>query len=83
MNASIVTCDPKILGGKPTIAGTRITVELILEKMGAGETIEDVLEAHLQRGVLQVWIRPFGRHRERSVQDPARLHQEATVHRMA
>ena len=48
MNASIVTCDPKILGGKPTIAGTRITVELILEKMGAGETIEDVLEAHLQ-----------------------------------
>ena len=32
--------------GKPVIAGTRITVELILEKLGAGETIEQVLEAH-------------------------------------
>jgi len=32
--------------GKPVIAGTRITVELILEKLAAGETIDQVLEAH-------------------------------------
>ncbi len=32
--------------GKPVVAGTRITVELILEKLGAGETIEELLEAH-------------------------------------
>ena len=32
--------------GKPVIAGTRITVELILEKLAAGETIEQLLEAH-------------------------------------
>jgi uncharacterized protein (DUF433 family) len=32
--------------GKPVIAGTRITVELILEKLAAGETIEQILEAH-------------------------------------
>jgi uncharacterized protein (DUF433 family) len=32
--------------GKPVVAGTRITVELILEKLGAGETIEDLLKAH-------------------------------------
>jgi uncharacterized protein (DUF433 family) len=32
--------------GKPVIKGTRITVELILEKLGAGETIEQILEAH-------------------------------------
>lgn len=32
--------------GKPFIAGTRITVELILEKLAAGETIEQLLEAH-------------------------------------
>ena len=32
--------------GKPTVAGTRITVELILEKLAAGETIEQILEAH-------------------------------------
>jgi len=32
--------------GKPVIAGTRITGELILEKLAAGETIEEILEAH-------------------------------------
>ena len=32
--------------GKPVIAGTRITVESILEKLAAGETIEDLLEAY-------------------------------------
>lgn len=32
--------------GKPVVAGTRITVELILEKLAAGETIEQILEAH-------------------------------------
>lgn len=32
--------------GKPTVAGTRITVELILEKLAAGETVEQILSAH-------------------------------------
>ena len=32
--------------GKPVVAGTRITVELILEKLSEGETIEQILEAH-------------------------------------
>lgn len=32
--------------GKPVVAGTRITVELILEKLAAGETIEQLVEAH-------------------------------------
>ncbi|MEK6407511.1 MAG: DUF433 domain-containing protein [Acidobacteriota bacterium] len=32
--------------GKPVVAGTRITVELILEKLAAGETIDQILEAH-------------------------------------
>ena len=32
--------------GKPVISGTRITVELILEKLAAGETIEQILDAH-------------------------------------
>lgn len=32
--------------GKPVIAGTRIPVELILEKFAAGETIEQLLESY-------------------------------------
>lgn len=32
--------------GKPTIIGTRIPVELILEKISTGETFEQILEAH-------------------------------------
>jgi len=32
--------------GKPVIAGTRITVELILEKLAAGETVEQIFAAH-------------------------------------
>jgi uncharacterized protein (DUF433 family) len=32
--------------GKPVVAGTRITVELILEKLAAGESIEQILDAH-------------------------------------
>lgn len=35
-----------ILGGKPVIKGTRIGVDLILEKIGNGETIEDLLLAY-------------------------------------
>jgi len=41
-----ITSDPKVMLGKPVIKGTRITVELILEKLSEGETIEDILEAH-------------------------------------
>lgn len=32
--------------GKPVIAGTRITVELILEKLAAGEPVSQILEEH-------------------------------------
>jgi uncharacterized protein (DUF433 family) len=42
----LVVSDPKIMMGKPVIAGTRITVELILEKLASGETPEQIIEAH-------------------------------------
>jgi len=41
-----ICSDFKIMMGKPVIAGTRIPVELILEKLSAGETFEQILEAH-------------------------------------
>ena len=34
--------------GKPCIKGTRITVELILRKLGAGRSVTDLLEAYPQ-----------------------------------
>jgi len=46
MEYSMIISDPKIMMGKPVIKGTRITVELILEKLAAGETIEQILDAH-------------------------------------
>ena len=46
MNDRLVVSDPRVMMGKPVIAGTRITVELILEKMAVGETIEQVVAAH-------------------------------------
>lgn len=41
-----VVSDPKVMMGKPVIAGTRITVELLLEKLAAGEPVEQILRAH-------------------------------------
>jgi uncharacterized protein (DUF433 family) len=42
----LIISDPAIMMGKPVVRGTRITVELILEKLSAGETIEQILESH-------------------------------------
>jgi uncharacterized protein (DUF433 family) len=39
----VVASDPAIMFGKPVIAGTRIPVELIVEKLAAGETVEELL----------------------------------------
>lgn len=38
-----ITIDPEICHGKPTIRGLRYPVELILELLSSGMTIEDIL----------------------------------------
>ena len=43
---NLIQSDPSIMMGKPVIAGTRISVELILEKLAAGESVEQILDAH-------------------------------------
>ena len=48
MQKQWIVSNPKVMMGKPVIAGTRITVELVLEKLAAGETIEQIFEAHPQ-----------------------------------
>ncbi len=47
-----IVSDPKVMMGKPVIAGTRITVELLLERLAAGEPAEQLLRAypHLPEG---------------------------------
>ena len=42
----MIVSNPHVMMGKPVIAGTRITVESILEKLAAGESIEQILDAH-------------------------------------
>ncbi len=46
MDTDLIQTDPSVMMGKPVVAGTRITVELILERLAAGETVEQILEAH-------------------------------------
>jgi uncharacterized protein (DUF433 family) len=46
MTSRYIESNPQVMMGKPVIAGTRVTVELVLEKLAAGESIEQILEAH-------------------------------------
>lgn len=42
----LIASNPKVMMGKPVIRGTRITVELILEKFAAGYTEDEILRAY-------------------------------------
>lgn len=37
--------DPQLLGGKPTFAGTRVSVELVLSRLGTGWSEKDIYES--------------------------------------
>jgi uncharacterized protein (DUF433 family) len=41
-----IVSDPAVLGGKPCIKGSRISVEFILELFASGATHEDILRAY-------------------------------------
>src|SRR5450631_594390 len=43
-----ISADPAVMMGKPCIKGTRITVELILRKLGAGRSFADLLDVYPQ-----------------------------------
>ena len=38
-----ITIVPDVCNGKPVIRGTRITVQTVLEFLGAGDSVDDVL----------------------------------------
>jgi uncharacterized protein (DUF433 family) len=48
MTHSRIVADPAIMMGKPCIRDTRITVELILRKLGAGRSFAELREAYPQ-----------------------------------
>jgi len=39
-----ITANPKILGGKPIIRGTRLSVEFILDLLASDVSVEGILE---------------------------------------
>jgi uncharacterized protein (DUF433 family) len=44
--ADRITIDAAVCNGKPTIRGKRITVQTILEFLGSGETVEEILHQY-------------------------------------
>lgn len=50
-----IIADPRILGGKPILEGTRISVELILNLLASDASEEEILEdyAHLTKADIQ------------------------------
>ncbi len=43
---NLIEVNPKVMMGKPVIKGTRLTIELILQSLAAGETMENLLLSH-------------------------------------
>jgi len=41
-----ITADPRILGGRPVVRGTRIAVSLVLEELAHNPDINELLAAH-------------------------------------
>lgn len=50
-----IEVNPKIMFGKPVVRGTRITVELILEELGAGKMTDDLIKAHPKLRKETIW----------------------------
>ena len=46
MSTALIQADPGVMIGKPVVAGRRITVEQILEKLAADESVDQILAAH-------------------------------------
>ena len=41
-----IVLDPEVMVGKPVVKGTRLTVELVLERLSIGESVESLLEGY-------------------------------------
>jgi uncharacterized protein (DUF433 family) len=52
----VIQSDLDVMSGKPVVRGTRITVELILEKVAAGESIEQIQSEHPHLTIEQIRV---------------------------
>ncbi len=41
-----IETNPEVMGGKPVIRGTRVPVEIVLRKLGAGMAADEILVDH-------------------------------------
>ena len=48
MNFEFITSDKEIMSGKPIIAGTRISVDFILQLIASGGTIDEIVSKYPQ-----------------------------------
>jgi uncharacterized protein (DUF433 family) len=46
VSAARIVSNPDMMLGKPVVEGTRITVELILEKLSSGESVDQILDSY-------------------------------------
>ena len=46
METPQITSDPNVMMGKPVVAGTRLTVEFILEELAAGTSVAQLIASH-------------------------------------
>jgi len=54
MNFERISVQPNIMMGKPCIKGTRITVELILEKLAGGADFDYLLKAYPRLTIVDI-----------------------------
>ena len=41
-----IKCDPKILGGRPVIKGTRVPVQVLVGSLAGGDSVEQVCQGY-------------------------------------
>lgn len=82
----LITQNPKILNGKPIIAGTRISVKVILEFLAGGMEIKEILkeypyltkkqiQAAIQYAAGRVGSKKTSSIKESNMEPPATLHE--------
>lgn len=68
-----ITTNPKVMAGKPTIKGTRLTVEYILNLLAHGATVIEILEEY--EGLVEADIRACLLFASRSLESTKLLEQ--------